>query len=65
MTNKKKTYAQGIKPLSAEQKQAYKEHEIIPDDFWNYGINPILGYRNHPIIKRRIVENSYPNPVKE
>lgn len=26
-----------------------KQGEPMPKDFWNYGINPILGYRYDPL----------------
>ena len=57
---KKSTY-QPLKKLTKEQKEARKQG-IIPDDFWNYGINPVLGYRNNHLVKHVIVENSQPAP---
>ena len=52
------------KRLTVAQKRLYKEKGIIPDDFWNYGINPILGYRNYHLIKVKIIGNSHPIPEK-
>ena len=57
-----KQTASGRKKLTKAQKQLYREKGIIPDDWWNYGINPVLGYRNYQMIKHRIVENSHPVP---
>ena len=54
----------GRKKLTPEQKQLYKEKGIIPDDWWNYGINPILGYRNNHLIKVKIIGNTHPIPDK-
>ena len=28
-----------------------RQGEKVPYDFWNYGINPILGYRYEPRLK--------------
>lgn len=50
------------KRLTVAQKRLYKEKGIIPDDFWNYGINPVLGYRNYQMIKVKIVENTHRLP---
>ena len=57
---KKSTY-QPLKKLTKKQKEQQKKG-IIPDDFWNYGINPVLGYRNNLLTKRVVVENSQPVP---
>lgn len=27
--------------------------EEMPYDFWNYGVNPILGYRYEPTLNKR------------
>ncbi len=54
----------GRKKLTPEQKQLYKEKGIIPDDWWNYGINPILGYRNHQVVIPKIIGNTHPVPDK-
>ena len=58
---KQKKY-ENLKRLNLAQKKAYRKHNIIPKDWWNYGINPLLGYRNTQLIKKRIVENSHPVP---
>ena len=52
------------KKLTKAQKELYREKGIIPDDWWNYAINPILGYRNNQLVKVKIVENSHPVPEK-
>ena len=51
-----------IKKMTKEQRTKHRKEGYIPPDFWNYGINPILGYRNTQMIKHRIVENSHPVP---
>lgn len=58
---RKSTY-QALKKLTKKQKEQQKKG-IIPDDWWNYGINPVLGYRNNHLTKRIIVENSQPVPT--
>ena len=30
----------------------------MPDDFWNYLVNPVLGYYNGKRIERHVAQNS-------
>ena len=54
-----KAYREANKEKRAKWAEAYKENnkdklqlveqvKEMPNDFWNYGINPILGYRYMP-----------------
>ena len=51
-----------IKKLDPKQKKQHRQAGTIPPDWWNYGINPILGYRNYQLVKPKVVENSQPVP---
>jgi hypothetical protein len=34
----------------------------IPDDWWNHGINPILGYKYEPLTNKRPERNRFEYP---
>lgn len=36
-----------------------KENQPIPDDFWNYDINIILGYRHREVRNTEIEQKKY------
>jgi len=51
-----------IKKLSKKQAKELSKGKL-PDDWWNYGINPLLGYRiNNGSTPKRAIYNSLPVP---
>jgi len=51
-----------IKQLTKKQAKALKKG-ILPADWWNYGINPIIGHRLTPKTNSKTpVSNSLPVP---
>ena len=53
-----------VKKLNKKQLKDLKKGQL-PDDWWNYAINPVLGYRVKNNWKTNLTANSYPNPVKD
>jgi len=45
---KRANWAKAYKELTKNKPQVIEYIKEIPHDFWNYGINPILGYRYMP-----------------
>jgi len=51
-----------VKQLNKKQAKELPKGKL-PDDWWNYGINPIAGYRIPPAyLSRKTVNNSLPVP---
>ena len=53
-----------VKKLNKKQLEDLKKGQL-PDDWWNYAINPVLGYRVKNNWKTNLTANSYPNPIKD